>query len=278
MKLKITPQFDLFPFFKDTSFYKKHKGSFKFEPNKVNVLLGPNGSGKSTLLDILSLLTLAYEFGQSRPGKTYLEDEYWHADNQWAQWEDEAYMAGVQWSEGFCPALSFKPHRIPGNERCITTAMMMGFFDEARSHADLVENKSTGQSVQAQIEQIRQHLRMQGELTVLNTSFFNLHPNQEKDLLEKPYQRSSNASRKMLLGRYVNARTSGHQLVLMDEPEQSLDLRTNLQFWNELSKVELKNTTVIVASHSPFALHDTFNLIEGEKGYAKEIKSLMATR
>lgn len=277
MKLTISDKFTYFPHFKDTSLFKRYGGVFSLEPTRVNVLVGPNGSGKSTLLDILSLLTLSIDFEQSRASKEYLKDELWTNEDKWGSWAEERYLIGATLSEGFCPALSFKPHRIPGNERCVTTAMMVGYFEEAREYAAKTENKSTGQSVSAQLSTIRAFLQSQGELEVRNKEAFGLPVSEKKRLVDSHYSRGCYNSRKFLLTQRIRWAT-GHRLVIMDEPEQSLDMRANLQLWGELANLKLKNTTVIVASHSPFALNKAFNVLEGEKGYANEIRTLMANR
>lgn len=269
MKLTIKKDFKVFPHFLDTDLYKLYQGEFTFQKNKVNVLVGPNGSGKSTLLNILSLLSFSTEIGYSRACKEYLEDKYWGSDDKYRQWSKEVYLPGVEFSEGFCPALSFKPNRIPGNESSVVSAMMVGYFDEARSYADQTENKSSGQSISAQLQLVRDHLACESKLTLKNSDAFSLYPHEEADLRE--YSSPSRSSRKKLL--QLRSTDFSHNLLLLDEPDQSTDVRSNFLFWKFLQVFKPTNTTVIVASHSPYALRPGFNLISCSDGYLDELSN-----
>jgi len=67
-------------------------------------------------------------------------------------------------------------------------------------------------------------------------------------------------------------------MILMDEPEQSLDVKAEAQLWSSLSKADCAKMQIIVATHSMYPLlhKDNFNLIEAEDGFVDEVLALMA--
>jgi predicted ATP-dependent endonuclease of OLD family len=73
---------------------------------------------------------------------------------------------------------------------------------------------------------------------------------------------------------YKDASDTGMPLVIMDEPEQSLDAVAELQLWIAISNAK---TQVIVATHSlfPFLRPDDFNIIEAVPGYCTVAQSAL---
>lgn len=75
----------------------------------------------------------------------------------------------------------------------------------------------------------------------------------------------------------IHFNETGKPLVIMDEPERSLDGLQEMKLWKAI--LDSKTTQVIVATHSIFPiLHPTlFNLIETENGYIKRLQKALNT-
>ena len=132
------------------------KKKLTFSTTKPNVLVGPNGSGKSALVSALALRHLAhFTAGSTFDTKYVLGSEsrnYWTREREWGH--DYAFLKGLECDTDNAPALYYRPSHVPGNENDITAAMMVGYFDEAKAYARLVENKSSGQQSQALLAQM----------------------------------------------------------------------------------------------------------------------------
>ena len=69
----------------------------------------------------------------------------------------------------------------------------------------------------------------------------------------------------------------GRAIVLMDEPERSLDGRAEMSLWKLIEAADCSKVQVIVATHSVYpAMHpERFNIIESEKGYLESVRELL---
>lgn len=147
-------------------------------------------------------------------------------------------MPGITVKSDNAPALYYRPGHVPGNEPTTVHALMCGYPKEARAYEELTENKSHGQQSQ--------------------------HRGEWDD---KAYA----------LLKLTEIGDSVVPLILMDEPEQSLDTKAELNLWNRIVEADCNVMQVIVATHSmyPFLHPERFNLIETEPGYLNSVLALL---
>lgn len=271
--------FKAVPYLETSSLMVSHPRGLKFSTTKPNVIIGPNGSGKSALLSTLALQTLSYFTGESSFDGNFISDEYWSKSSYgWSVRHD--YLPGLICDTDNAPALYYRPGHIPGNECGITHAMMCGYFDEAKAYARLVENRSSGQQSQSLLEKLE--LALTGESSEL--SFKHANWGYGKALREIDDSRgriyvSDRDHQAEALKKIYGATVPGAMpVLLMDEPEQSLDARAEAVLWKKIREVDVGRVQVIVASHSLYPLlhPKAFNLIEAVPGYANEVQALIA--
>jgi len=255
---------------------RKYKKRLTFSTTQPNVLVGPNGVGKSAVMLTLALRFLAYFTGESTLDEKYLRDRdaeaWWSKEYRWSEGE---WLKGLKCNTDNGPALYYRPSHIPGNEVDVTHAMMMGYFEQAKAYGKLVDNKSSGQQSQAVLARILAALagtNLPTDYRMVNWEY-GRDPAPEKssnrgyfepmaEVLKKQYPRCANAV----------------PLILMDEPEQSLDARAEGKLWAAIAQADCSRMQVIVATHSLYPLlhKDKFNIIEAEAGFISDVLELMA--
>ncbi len=265
--------FSAIPYLERTALMSRHQGQLKFSRSKPNVIVGPNGSGKSALLQALALRFLAYFLDASSFDNHYLTEPYWTNASRWGhEWE---YLKGLTAKTDNAPALFYRPGHIPGNECDHTHAMLTGYFETAKAHARLVDNKSSGQ--QSQALQAKMLAALAG--TDLPSDYDSINWSYGREPHEIPRQQwtGSHVYQAEALKKQFSDTTGGVPLILMDEPEQSLDARAEMQLWAALAAADCSRMQVIVATHSVYPLlhRGKFNIIEAEEGYAAQVLELM---
>lgn len=270
------------PYLETSALMQKHKGALKFSKKKPNVLVGPNGTGKSALLKTLALRFLADTTGESVLDDQFIygqgSDAYWSQTDRWGY--DYQYLEGIDCKTDNAPVLYYRPSHVPGNEPDITHAMMCGYFKEARAYAELVKNKSSGQQAQAILQKIQALL--QEPQPALQYKMYNWrHGAEPVDVSTRrgpgfgpsSYDRKAEVLRSLTLGK-----TPTVPLVIMDEPEQSLDALAEVTLWRQIRDVQSEKVQLIVASHSLYPLLNAkhFNLIETVPGYIKAVQDITA--
>lgn len=257
----------------------RHEGTLKFSKTKPNVIVGPNGAGKSALLDTLALRFLASQTGESSLDNKYLlgrdAEPYWSSADRWGH--QYTFLQGLTVATDNAPAVYYRPSHIPGNELGISHALMCGYEKEARVYAELTEDKSSGQKSQALLANL---------LAALDgsklPSAYNLHDwrygLEPKDLRTKREWTGPWEYQAEVLKALFAKVDGGVPLVLMDEPEQSLDAKAELQLWKAISEADCSRMQVVVATHSLYPLlhPKRFNIIEAADGYVQDVLALMA--
>lgn len=258
-----------------------HKGKLKFSLTKPNVLVGPNGAGKSALLD-----TIALRFLASQTGESALDDKYmmghdaeanWSRENSWTR--DYKFLEGLKVETDNGPVAYYRPHHIPGNEADVTHALMCGYDKEARAFDKLTRDKSSGQKSQALLARLLAALDGSGLPT--GYKLHNWRYGRElRDMYEVSRQQGYTGPweyQAEVLKAFVATAEGAVPLVLMDEPEQSLDAKAQMQLWKAISTADCSRMQVIVATHSVYPLLHAkqFNIIESEPGYAAQVLELM---
>ncbi|MNR71310.1 vitamin B12-transporter ATPase [compost metagenome] len=270
--------FKAVPYLEGSQLMSNHPEGVRLCADKPNVIVGPNGAGKSALLQALALKTLAYFVGSSCLDEHFINgrdaDSFW-GERGYSWWREQEYLPGLACEGDLGPTLYYRPGHIPGNERCITTAMMCGYFEEARAYGRLIDDKSSGQQSQAVQEKLMKALAGDGSemtLSCLNWRY-GTKPQDPDGMSRHAGQMDYRAEE--LKRRYEQM--PGRPLILMDEPEQSLDARAELHLWKQVERADPRGLQMVIATHSLYPLlhPQRFNIIEATPGYAAEVISLM---
>lgn len=278
MKRLVLNDFTAVPYLQGSLMMQHHPEGVTFSEERPTVLVGPNGSGKSALLQTLALRTLSFLSGRSCLDGHYLTGsesrELWSQEHQWRR--EYAYLKGLECDTDGAPALYYRPQHIPGNECQIVSAMMTGYMQQARAYAQAVDKRSSGQAAQALLEQLLNALQegwRPDKLEQVNWT----HGAGPKDpsKLSHPMPWDYQAE---VLKQQVNLASPKPTLVLMDEPEQSLDALAQLKLWRALEAVNPAKVQVVVATHSLYPLlhPQRFHLVETVPGYIDSVRALQA--
>jgi hypothetical protein len=270
------------PYLETSQLMVNHGGSLTFSTKKPNVIVGPNGAGKSALLTALSIRFLAYFTGISAFDKKYTSLEsaseaFWGPSAQsWYGGRDK-YLPGLDCDSDNAPVLYYRPNHLPGNERSIATAMMCGYFDEAKAYAHLTEKKSAGQAHLAVMARIMTALAGEG-LPVrygYDAWGFGPEPRELRLHAQGVYDWDHQAE---ALKRLFSPAPKWRPMILMDEPEQSLDALAESSLWKAIAAADPAKVQVIVATHSVYPILNPgkFNLIEAVPGYAESVRQSYA--
>lgn len=258
-----------------------HQFRLDFSQDKPVVIVGPNGVGKSALLTALALRTLTYFTGTSELDRHYLgtgRDEFWHRARTWGN--DYEFLSGLSVSTDNAPALYFRPGHIPGNDESVTASMMCGYGAQAKAYGMLTRNRSSGQQGQALLAHLLAVLR--GKQTIDGYGVSNewrygltpKAPDASYGSNPMPWDYQANKLLELIA---IPAGTTPKPLVLMDEPEQSLDALAELDLWNAIEHTDCEKLQVIVATHSlyPFLHPEKFHIIEGVAGYSAIVRKAL---
>jgi predicted ATPase len=265
------------PYLETSSLIRHRPEGLQFSTEKPNAIVGPNGAGKSALLKALALHTLSWFTGTSAFDPNYLDSfklkEAWReADSKrryahyeaTGRWEDlYDYLGGLEVETDYAPALYYRPGHIPGNERMITAAMMVGYCEEAKAYGRMTDKKSSGQQCLALLDRV--HAVLGGVISSLQAFI------EQNDGLGK------GAKSRHLIEPRTNLPGDAKPVLLMDEPEQSLDALAELVLWRQIAAADMSKMQVIVATHSLYPLMhpEKFNIIEAVPGYSESVMQLL---
>lgn len=273
--LNLAEQFTAIPYLASSALWQNvGEAGLSFAAYKPNVIVGPNGAGKSALLTLLALQTLTYFTGD-----TALDDGYTRGRDADAWWSERTwssppvFLPGAIITSDNAPGRYYRPSHIPGNEDSVVTALMCGYGKDARIYGKDVDNRSSGQGCQARLASLMDIL---------------------KDPKWKPAYRHVNWSAGVepqkfpnhgwvgpwgyraeeLKARRDSVTPNGVPIILMDEPEQSLDALAELRLWQAIREADCYTRQIIVATHSlyPFLHPEAFNIIEAVPGYAQSVR------
>lgn len=292
------------PYLLDTQLFRASTGKFEFSLDKPNVILGPNGVGKSALMKAFSLRFLAYYVGFSAFDDKYTsmrsDDEMWGKKERWSN--EPVFMPGLDCETDNAPAFYYHPGMLPGEEPDYTHALMCGYPDLARTQANLVENTSSGQNCRLLLGDMTENPHgdvgkrkkpkdakdvptstimdaLRGNKLPTRYGFQNWsngrthREKRDDDYRLSPWTLQSDTLKEMFLD--VDG---GIPLILLDEPEQSLDAISEMRLWKDICAADTSKVQMIVATHSlyPFMHPEQFNIIEAVPGYMAQVQALLA--
>lgn len=269
--------FKAVPFLETSELMKLHGGQLSFSATRPNVIVGPNGTGKSALVSSLALRHLAFFLDHSCLDGGFIHDMdsevFWTRLSTWGnRW---AFLQGLDCTGDGAPALYYRPGHIPGNEVAYSHAMMMGYMEQAREQSQLVRQKSSGQVSRAL--QVRLMAALAG--TDLPQEYVPVnwrHGLKPVDLENGQQRMGDSAYKAETLKEMFLGKGPGVPLILMDEPEQSLDSLAEMQLWRAIETADCTAMQVIVATHSLYPLlhPEKFNIIEAHPGFAQQVLDL----
>jgi ABC-type hemin transport system ATPase subunit len=270
-------EFATVPYLETSNLMQTHPEGLQFSTEKPNAIVGPNGAGKSALLKALALHTLSWFTGTSAFDSNYLDsfklkDAWREADAKrryahyeaTGRWEDlHDYLGGFEVETDYAPALYYRPGHIPGNERMVSAAMMAGYCEEAKAYGRMTEKKSSGQQCLALLERV--HAVLGGDTSSL------------KGFIEQNGGLGNGVKSRHLTEPRTNLPVDAKPVLLMDEPEQSLDAHAELVLWHQIAAADMSKMQVIVATHSLYPLMhpEKFNIIEAVPGYSQSVTQLL---
>lgn len=286
----VSPQaFQGVSYLQDSDLVKNNNGIIHFSLDRPNVIVGPNGSGKSALLTALSIHTMSFFTGQSEldphmTRSTHDDECWWSLKHQYGQdWE---FLKGLNALGDGAPAVYYRPGHIPGNGDSVAYSMMCGYFDSAREYGRMIDEKSSGQQCSALLKRFTDILN--GTRTI--PTDYAMHKDWEFNAMERIKSRNdSNDSfgRNIMPWEYKGAvleaiakqakENPGTPAVILDEPEQSLDAKSEFKLWKSIKDADCSKMQLIVATHSiyPFMHLDAFNVIETVPGYIRDMKEIL---
>lgn len=276
-----TKNFAGISYLETSSLMKSHGQKLTFSTAKPNVIVGPNGSGKTALLDTLAIRFLTYFSGESTLDRRYVLDvdarPWWTKSGK--KPDEYVWLKGLTCQSDNAPALYYRPGHVPGNEPTIADAMMGEYWEQAKEYAKLVERKSSGEQNQAVLGKIIQALEggeLPSKYAYMNWEFGATARDVSK-LDTFAYGRDAYIKAEVLKALYRPA-SNAIPLVLMDEPEQSLDVKAEAQLWSSIAKADCRRMQIIAATHSMYPLihRNSFNLIETEAGFVDAVLEIMA--
>lgn len=280
LELPLDAPFQAVPWLPTTRLMQTHGGVVEFASDRPNVIVGPNGAGKSALIETIALRFLAFLEGRSRFDLNYMRSNearaWWTEGKGW--YGKPLFLAGLNVETDAGLVRYYRPNHIPGNDHSVAAAMMCGYFEQARRYGMLTKEKSSGQKAQALQEEILGMLTGEGLPEPLRIPERWPQPGESASrTIPDLYERKEAVLVDMMLGADPQVRPEGTPLILLDEPEQSLDARNEARLWHAIARADCTQCQVIVASHSLYPLMhpDQFNLIEAVPGYIDEVVSLM---
>lgn len=272
--------FTAVPYLESSLLMKTQKKTVRFVTDKPNVIVGPNGAGKTALLQTLALRTLSFYVGESAFDDNYAigndSRSFWSTEG--ASWRREyVFLPGLSCETDNAPALYYRPGHIPGNDDSIGAAMFCGYGKQADIYLKAVDKKSSGQQSRALLEKLVKALS--GEVSDMRFQYVNWRAGKErKDLANSKFHVCDFEYQfEILKAQFDTPPANALPVILMDEPEQSLDARAEAVLWGQIAKADCSKAQVIVASHSLYPLMhpELFNLIEAVPSYVDEVRALM---
>lgn len=271
--------FKAIPWLETSRLMDTHQKTVVFSTDRPNVIVGPNGAGKSALIESIALRFLAFLCGRSAIDGHYINGQdaqaWWENVGKWTR--EWAYLPGLSIDTDEGPIRYYRPNHIPGNDHSITAAMMCGYFNEAKTYAALTEDRSSGEKARAVLEEMVS--MMKGEIDLpagyLRRGWRDPLPAKQRKELWSGFEEE--AIKADFLMKRAEQGAQGRPLLLMDEPEQSLDALAEARLWRTIEAADCDRMQIIVATHSlyPILHSERFHLIEATTGFVESVTELV---
>jgi predicted ATPase len=229
--------------------------TFEFSPG-LNVLWGRNGSGKSTLLTLLARMFHCHQSGEPSVTDGSIRELFGYRDGE------ERLLKSVKVSHDGQGVRHFDPMLMPG--LIAGGAAFDGDFMMEGVNNALFKG-SAGQTTAFRANKVLGAIVKTTVGPQVEWKFHRRESNDPKDLW---------AQRQKMVEKVLEANAAaGPMTVLLDEPERSFDLPTQVTLWR-LLRAYSSRVQIIAASHCVFALNiPEARYIEMEPGYLDASKA-----
>ncbi len=225
---------------RQTLLLSKENNSVSFSEDKINVIIGPNGSGKSTLIKDLATRFFCLDRGYTSLDRDISERRYYRCfKKKWETWGDYIFMEDPKVFTSNCTAVYWHPGFKFGGWEMDTAALMCGYDKEVNVRDKQTRNKSSGQGIYNQLDYIFEVLEEEREVKV--------------EIPENPFYEPYKEKLAAITPLFTDCHKN-KTIVLLDEPEQSLDAFKEVYFWDRMLDVNTDNVQVIIATHSIYPL------------------------
>lgn len=235
----------------------------------VNVLFGPNGCGKSTVINILAAYSSVPVGMGARGGwSKYLEptiDQKPRFPNAYISQSPGKCKAKIEWN-GLptflhSASLSDAPIQFFGEDGD-------GIMTDVDQIQTIFSKPSQGQSRIVKLLKLKDTLKNPPNLRTMPAT----------DHMNSTWQ-------KMFSAQHAYLKTlsgEGRMTILFDEPDRSLAIPLQIQFWTHYLPNLAKEFQIIIATHSFVPIFvNKFSIIDMQKGYVREsceaIRSILST-
>lgn len=223
-----------------TTLLSKESNNVSFSEDKINLIIGPNGSGKSTLIKDLATRYICLDRGYTKLDRDIIERVYDpYFKRKYDTWGDYTFMDDPKVFTSNCAAVYWHPGFKFGGWDMDSAALMCGYSDEVRVRGKQTRNKSSGQGIYNQLDYIFEVMEGRRSLTV--------------DIPVDPFLEEFKRKLEPIAPLFDKC-DENKTIVLLDEPEQSLDAFKEVAFWDRVLNVNLDNVQVVIATHSLYPL------------------------
>lgn len=230
--------------------------SWAFEPG-LNILWGPNGSGKSTMLLVLSRMFHCWQGGVPVVTQTSMGDLFDFFIKRGSHNGDDSMKDGVRPEHDGSPCVYVDPSKGAG-------AFGSGAFDDDFMREQICELTTKGSSGEMT------NLRL-AKVSELLAGHVEVRWTMDRGSANDVWRPRLDAVAAFLEGDGKKERPT----VLLDEPDRSLDIPTQVRLWQVLPGVATQ-VQVIVATHSPLAVDIAgANYVELVRGYRNLCKKAL---
>ena len=250
----------------NSTLYTSNKGVIPLSTDKINVLVGPAGSGKSVFLRLLAAASHCLLEGQSTSSARHIRSStmtpYWgKVADRYGYGTTEHFLPGVSLAGSIRKAVYYCPKFLPGLESELAHSMCMGYH--VKPLIPHLHNVSEGQFASFWLKTLTERVLDPGVPTLPSIPEHQRYV--ENDHLSVKWEKLFNTDERVL--------------ILMDEPETSLDAVQQLQLWNSLIRFNAEGHQVVMATHQfkPFLQHPQFNFIEATPDYIQDASVLLNT-
>lgn len=244
------------------------KNEYEFKPG-INILIGKNGCGKTTLLNILRSYTLCNNEYHSKLPKSLLDINLFRPS------ESKPFLNGIDVLANY----GASTYNLRNTKDIPTHRQMDNLFNFKETI--ITNNHSTGQG---NIHNIQTLLELMFNEPTTNTTIkFPIN-----EIINKidSYETTNHPWKSNLIDLYNyyirNNINDEVVTILMDEPEQNLDIDNLQQIYTILSETR-PDTQIIASIHNPILIYrlsqlGNINIIEMNDGYLKTIINFIEAR